>query len=60
MSVYPVPAAQEAPMLVNGRSSKVHTGKFFSASAFTPKALRQAEKQIIKRRENRAWKAESV
>jgi hypothetical protein len=45
-------------MLVNGRSDRVLTGKFFSSSGHSPKVLRQSEKQIIKRREAITWKKE--
>jgi len=47
-------------MLVNGRSDRVLTGKYFSAAAFTPKTQRQNERQIIKRRESAAWKKDRI
>lgn len=46
-------------MLKNGRSMRVLTGKFFSASHMTPKGQRQAEKQIMRQREKRAWKKQT-
>jgi hypothetical protein len=46
-------------MLKNGKSDRVLTGKYFSASHATPKTQRQAEKQIMKQREKRAWKKEA-
>lgn len=50
---------EEVRMLKNGHSMRVLTGKFFSASHATTKKLRQAEKQIMRRREERAWKKDA-